>query len=90
MQRESVIANSIVHSKLERRDTQTWVTGMVLTCFLHWSHGSMCIVLHMVSTVLESAIVFGKGSAYTSDTIAQCVSSPRGRGGGIRWFTIWA
>ena len=82
MQRESVIANSIVHSKLERRDTQTWVTGMVLTCFLHWSHGSMCIVLHMVSTVLESAIVFGKGSAYTSDTPSPSASAHPEEGGG--------
>ncbi len=43
----------------------------------------MCIVVHMVSTVLESAIVFGKGSAYTSDTPSPSASAhPEEEGGG--------
>ncbi len=36
--------------------------GEIHTCFLHLLHGSMYMASHIISTVLESAIVLGKGS----------------------------
>lgn len=47
------------------------VARKIHTCFLHLLHGSMYIASHIFSTVLESAIVLGKGS--------DCIHKPNTR-----------